>query len=83
MEAMTATATATRVVFTLRDRCEARACHAQAFCGWTKTGVTDDPLKFCAHHNRDHELVLVASGWELTVDQRAELAKPAWVEPGD
>lgn len=68
MGTMTKTDVTPAVHLTLSDRCD--RCKAQAFTLWQRDG---GPLKFCGHHTNEHEPVLVATGWDMLVDDRAKL----------
>lgn len=54
------------------DRCD--RCSAQAYTAWWHPHIKG-LLLFCGHHCRDHELALTSDGWELTIDDRAELLR--------
>lgn len=53
------------------DRCD--RCGAQAYVLWCL-----DPLELlmCAHHANEHELDLLTRGWELAIDDRANVLPP-------
>lgn len=53
------------------DRCD--RCGAQAYVLWCKG---PGELLMCAHHANEHELTLVTSGWELAIDDRANVLPP-------
>lgn len=44
-----------------------------------KVAKDEAMLQFCAHHFRQHEVMLDFHGWVITSDARAELLKPELV----
>lgn len=50
------------------ERCD--RCGAQAYVQWTNR------LRFCAHHNREHEQALLDRGEEILADMRHVLSQP-------
>lgn len=58
------------LTLTANDRCI--RCSAQAYTGWVQD-PTDDPLLWCAHHDREHAEALEATGWVRVIDERHKL----------
>lgn len=63
---------------TYAERCD--SCSAEAYVQ-TARGLA--LLAFCAHHFRTHEPTLLARGWRLISDHRADLLQRQHIDTPD